>query len=121
MRIVAQYAKHFVDYGAYFTRSVHPLSFILPMTIPALLFALLIALLCGVLFHLLRGGGGWRLLLYIGLSVLGFTLGQAVSMWLGWNLFMFGALDIGMGVIGSLVFLTLGDWLSRIETSAASK
>ncbi|MDP2776573.1 MAG: hypothetical protein Q8O48_02940 [Anaerolineales bacterium] len=90
------------------------------MTIPALLFALLIAFLCGVLFHLLRGGGGWRLFLYMGLSVLGFSLGQLVGMWLGWNMLMVGALDMGMGVIGSALVLAVGDWLSRIETKNKS-
>jgi len=90
------------------------------MTIPMLLFALLIALLCGALFHILRGGSGWRLLLYFGLSVLGFAVGQGISIWRGWHLLMFGALDIGMGVIGSLLFLALGDWLSRIETTNKS-
>ena len=49
------------------------------MTIPILLFALLISLLCGTLFHILRGGSGWRLLLYFGLSVLGFAVGQWIS------------------------------------------
>ncbi len=96
-------------------------SFILsPMTLPLVLFALLIVLLCGALFHILRGGSGWRLLLYFGLSALGFAAGQGVSMWRGWNLLMFGALDIGMGVIGSLIFLVLGDWLSRIDTTTES-
>ncbi|MDO8466024.1 MAG: hypothetical protein Q7S46_12360 [Gallionella sp.] len=90
------------------------------MTLPTLLLALLIALLCGALFHILRGGGGWRLLLYIGLSTLGFALGQWLSMWLGWSLFRFGALDIGMGVIGSVAILMLGEWLSRIEVQKES-
>ena len=90
------------------------------MTLPTLLLALLIALLCGALFHILRGGGGWRLLLYLGLSTLGFTLGQWLSMWLGWSLFRFGALDIGMGVIGSVAILMLGEWLSRIEVQKES-
>jgi hypothetical protein len=90
------------------------------MTFPVLLFALLIALLCGVLFHILRGGSGWRLLLYFGLSTLGFAVGQGISVWRGWHLLMFGALDIGMGVIGSAVFLALGEWLSRIETTDES-
>jgi hypothetical protein len=90
------------------------------MTIPVLLFALLISLLCGALFHILRGGSGWRLLLYFGLSTLGFAVGQWISIARGWHLLMFGALDIGMGVIGSLVFLLLGDWLSRIETKKES-
>jgi hypothetical protein len=90
------------------------------MTLPTLLLALLIALLCGVLFHFLRGGSGWRLLLYLGLSTLGFAVGQWISMWRGWNLFMFGSLDIGMGVIGSVAILMLGEWLSRIEVQKES-
>ncbi|CAG1008937.1 hypothetical protein ANAEL_03739 [Anaerolineales bacterium] len=88
------------------------------MTLPLTLFALLIALLAGALFHILRGGGGWRLLLYLGLSVLGFAAGQGLSMWRGWRLLTFGALDMGAGLIGSLVFLALGDWLSHIENSS---
>jgi hypothetical protein len=90
------------------------------MTLPLLLFALLIALLLGAIFHILRGGSGWLLLLYLGMSVLGFAAGQGLSMWRGWHIFMFGALDIGTGAIGSLIFLALGDWLSRIETNGES-
>jgi hypothetical protein len=86
------------------------------MTLPSLLFALVLASLCGVLFHVLRGGTGWCLLLYLGGSALGFAFGQLISAWRGWNLFTFGALDIGMGVIGSFLFLLLGEWLSRFET-----
>jgi hypothetical protein len=98
---------------------IHPLSFF-PITLPMFLFALLIALLCGLLFHVLRGGNGWRLLLYFGLSALGFSVGQWVSIARGWHLLAFGALDIGMGIIGSVVFLALGEWLSRIETKNES-
>ncbi len=85
------------------------------MTLPSLLLALLITSLCGVLFHIVRGGSGWRLLLYLGLSALGFSLGQWLSLWRGWNIFIFGALDIGWGLIGSMVILILGEWLSHIE------
>ena len=85
------------------------------MTFPTVLLALLIALLCGVVFHIFRGGGGWRLLLYLGLSVLGFAIGQGISLWRGWDLFPFGPLDIGMGVIGSAVILAFGEWLSRTQ------
>jgi len=80
-----------------------------------ILFALLIALLLGALFHILRGGNGWRLLLYLASSVIGFALGQGLSLWRGWRLLAFGALDVGAGIIGSFIFLALGDWLSRIE------
>lgn len=85
------------------------------MTLPALLLDLLIALLCGAVFHFFLGGNGWRLLLHLGLSVLGFAIGQAIGMWRGWGLFMFGPLDIGMGVIGSVAVLAFGEWLSRIQ------
>ncbi|MCA1900308.1 MAG: hypothetical protein LDL50_06330 [Chloroflexi bacterium] len=91
-----------------------------PMTLPLLLLALLIALPLGALFHVLRGGNGWRLLLYLMLSVLGFAAGQALSMWRGWYLLRFGALEVGAGMIGSFIFLAAGDWLSRIETNGKS-
>lgn len=84
------------------------------MTLPTLLFALLIALLFGALYHLIRGGGFWRLLLYLGLGLLGFTLGHFVGMWRGWILFPLGSLNFGMASIGSVLILMLGDWLSRI-------
>ncbi len=91
------------------------------MTLPSLLFALLIALLYGALYHLLRGGGFWRLMLYLFLSVIGFAMGYFVGLWLGWTLFPLGPLDLGMTSVGSLVSLILGDWLLRIETKPESK
>lgn len=85
------------------------------MTLPAILFGLVVSFLAGALFHTLRGGGGWRLLLHLGLGAAGFALGQAVGIWFGFILLKFGVLDIGMGVIGSLILLGVGDWLSRIK------
>lgn len=86
------------------------------MTLPVILFGLVIALLVGALFHSLRGGGGWRFLFYIALSIAGFAAGQWIGIMRGWSLFKFGALDIGMGLVGSLTVILLGDWLSRIES-----
>lgn len=85
------------------------------MTWPTLLFALLIALLYGALYHLLRGGGFWRMVLYLFLSVLGFGLGHLVGWWRGWSFFMLGSLNLGMSSLGSAITLVIGDWLSRIE------
>lgn len=85
------------------------------MTFPSLLFAFLLALLCGALFHALRGGTAWRLLLYIGLSMLGFALGQLTGNLLDWNLFMLGTVDVGLGLVGSALVLLLGEWLIRPE------
>ena len=85
------------------------------MTIPSILFALLIALLYGALYHLLRGGGFWRLVFYFCLSIFGFTVGYLIGYWLGLMIIPFGSMDLGSASIGSLVFLIGGDWLSRIE------
>jgi hypothetical protein len=86
------------------------------MTSPTLLFALLIALLYGSLYHLLRGGGAWRLILYLGLSILGFAAGHLIGLWQGWVFIPMGSLNLGMSSSGSIIVLIVGDWLSRIET-----
>jgi len=85
------------------------------MTVPTLLFALIIALLYGSLYHLLRGGSFWRIVLYLGLSILGFAVGHLVGLWRGWIFMPMGPLNLGMSSLGSLVILLVGDWLSRIE------
>ncbi len=85
------------------------------MTLPAVLFGLMIALLIGALFHIWRGGGGGRLLFYLGLSVGGFFAGHYLGSWRNWILFPVGPLDLGLGIIGSLVFLMAGYWLSLVE------
>ena len=85
------------------------------MTIPTLLFAIMIAILYGALFHFFRGGGGWRLLLYLGLSILGFAVGQLIGIWRGWQFLMLGPINLGMSTLGSGVFMALGAWLSYSE------
>jgi len=87
------------------------------MTLPTLLFALVIALLYGSLYHLLRGGGFWRLVLYLVLSILGFGMGHLIGFWRGWTIFPLGSLNFGMETFGSIFSLVIGDWLSRMEAS----
>ena len=91
------------------------------MTLPSILFGLLIALLIGVLFHLIRGGGLGKLALYLILSVTGFAAGHLLGEWRGWIFFPIGPLDTGMAIVGSLVFLGVGDWLSHIEIKPNDK
>ena len=91
------------------------------MTLPAILFSLLIALLYGALYHLVRDGGFWRLILFCFLSVLGFTLGHLVGLWRGWVWIPLGTINLGVSTIGSFLVLLLGDWLSRFETGLESK
>jgi len=92
-----------------------------PMTLPALLFAFLLALLYGAVYHLVRNGGFWRLILYFVLSVVGFAIGHFMGLWRGWVFIPIGSLNLGMSSLGSLIILIFGDWLSRIESSHESK
>ena len=85
------------------------------MTLPTVLFALLIALFYGALYHLLRDGGLWRLFLYFCLSIIGFVAGHLIGLWREWTLMPLGALNLGVSSGGSIVFLVIGDWLSRFE------
>lgn len=85
------------------------------MTLPSLFLGLLIALTYGAVYHLLRGGSFWRLLLYLVLSVLGFGAGHMLGLWRGWVLLPLGSLNLGLSSIGSLAILLLGDWLGHIE------
>ena len=91
------------------------------MTLPALLFAFLLALLYGAVYHLIRNGGFWRLILYFILSIIGFMIGHLMGLWRGWVFISMGSLNLGMSSLGSLTILLFGDWLSRIETSRGSK
>ncbi len=85
------------------------------MTLPSLLIAALIALFYGALYHLVRGGGFWRLLLYLGLSLIGFAGGHFIGLWRGWVFMPLGSINLGLASLGSLLMLFVGDWLSRIE------
>lgn len=85
------------------------------MTIPAFAFGLLISSLYGAVFHLWRGGGVGRLLLYLLLSWLGFWIGQLMASRLGWTFGSVGPLHLGLATISSFLFLLLGYWLSKVE------
>lgn len=88
------------------------------MTLPTLSFALLIALLYGALYHLVRGGGFWRLVLYLLLSVMGFVFGHLIGLWQKWAWMAVGSLNLGLSTIGSFLILVIGDWLSRMESNS---
>jgi len=91
------------------------------MSTPALLIGFLIASLYGALYHLARDGGFWRLLLYLLLAWAGFAAGHYLGLWLNWVLLPLGSWNFGAATIGSLIFLGLGDWLSRMEIKRKSK
>ena len=85
------------------------------MTLPSLLLGLVIATMCGALFHLIRGGGIFRLGLDILLAWIGFWIGHFIDEYFGFHFLAVGPLNLGAAVAMSVVVLFLGDWLSRIE------
>lgn len=89
-------------------------------TIPSMMLGLVAALLIGAVFHLFLNGGLWRLILYLVLSVVGFSIGQLVGLWRNWILFPVGTLNLGMGIAGSLIILFVGYWLSLIRIRSES-
>lgn len=84
------------------------------MTIPFILFALLISLVLGAFYHLIRGGDWSHLLAYLVMSTLGFAAGHFVGIWREWKFFVAGPFNLGMEIVGALLFLALTDWLLHL-------
>ncbi len=84
------------------------------MSTPSLLIALLIALFLGALYNVIRNGGASHLIVYLIMSIFGFVAGHMVGIWRGWILFPVGSLNLGMEIIGALVFLIFADWLIHL-------
>ena len=85
------------------------------MTIPTILIGIVISSLYGVAFHLWRGGGLGRLILYIVLAWIGFWIGHIIGNSQGWTFVSLGPLRLGAATVGSIITLGFGYWLSLVE------
>ena len=85
------------------------------MSIPALLLCFVLATLYGAAFHLWRGGGAGRLLLYLLLSWLGFAFGQYLGTRFHITFDQVGFVHVALATLGSFLFLGLGYWLSLVQ------
>ena len=85
------------------------------MTLPTIILGIVLSTVYGTAFHFLRGGSLKRLFLFIILSWLGFWTGHFIGSALGWKFASAGQINAGMATIGSVVFLVVGEWLSRVE------
>lgn len=85
------------------------------MTIPSILIGFVISSLYGVAFHLWRGGGLGRLILYIILAWIGFWIGHFLGNYLGLSFASLGPLHLGTATLGSALTLGFGYWLSLVE------
>ena len=82
------------------------------MTLPGVVFSFFMALLLGSLLHLWRGGSLYRLLLYLVLSEVGFFGGHFAANLLSIRFLQVGTINLGFGILGSVLLLILGYWLS---------
>lgn len=85
------------------------------MTIPAIVFSIFFASIFGSLLHLWRGGNLFRLVLYLVLSWIGFFCGHFLAEQLSIHFLDVGTIHLGFGIIGTILLLGLGYWLSLIE------
>jgi len=85
------------------------------MTLPALFFGLVLSSLYGAAFHLWKGGGLKKLLLFLILAWVGFWAGHLLAARLGWTFLALGPLNTGMATLGSALVLFVGNWLSQVE------
>lgn len=87
------------------------------LTFPMILLGIVISTIYGTAFHMIKGGRLSHILLFVLLSWLGFWIGHAAGAQLGWDFAAVGQINLGMATLGSLVFLLVGEWLSRVEIS----
>ena len=83
------------------------------MTPPAYVLALVLSTLIGALFHIWRGGGGGKLLLYLMAGWIGFSVGHQMQPIVGVSIFPVGPLNVGLATIGELIALVLAGWLAK--------
>ncbi|MDD2523023.1 MAG: hypothetical protein PHW11_09445 [Anaerolineaceae bacterium] len=91
------------------------------MNISSYLFGFILATLLGALFHLWRDGGILRLVLYLVLSWVGFLIGHLASGTLGFTFMSVGPVNLAGGIIGSVTFLFLGNWITQVQPELVAR
>ena len=85
------------------------------MNLSSYIFGLILATLLAAIFHLWRDGGFWKLMIYIGLSWVGFFVGNWAAGSAGIKILVVGPVYLGGGILGSIIFLFLGHWILQVK------
>ena len=91
------------------------------MTLPAILFGIVLSSVYGTAFHFYKNGGLNKLILFLVLAWVGFWTGHVIGEWTKWTFGSIGPLHAGMGTVGSVLLLFVGEWLSRVEITRDTK
>ncbi len=90
------------------------------MTIPAFFLGCVLALIFGAVYHLIRGGGIGRLILYLIVSGFSFWFGHLVANITGMTFLSLGPIRTGLATHFSIAGLVTADWLSAVDTPQSS-
>ena len=82
---------------------------------PSFIFGTLISIFFASAYHFWRRGGGGKLLIYLGTSFAGFWAGHIFGNIIELDFMLLGPLNLGLGIIGSIVALLSGQYLSKIN------
>jgi hypothetical protein len=85
------------------------------MTTQSAFLGLLIATLCGLLYHLIRGGGLSRLGLYVVTAWVAFFTGHLVGNWLRWTALRIGPLNLLPALVATVLGLIAANVLAGGE------
>lgn len=85
------------------------------MTVASYFLGFVIASIIGCGFHFWHGGGFKWLLFFNLLAWIGFWLGHFVGILLGINFIPLGPINFGPALLGSIMVLFLGFWLSMFN------
>jgi len=85
------------------------------MTLSAYLLSFLFSTVLGLIFHVIVGGRGWRIIFFILLSWLGFILGNIIGGSIGWQWLNIGSIYSIPASLGSIITLLLGFWLGKVQ------
>lgn len=85
------------------------------MFTPTLVFSFVVATLIGALFHVVLGGGGRRLVVYLTAAWVGFAIGQGIGILTGSSLITIGSLRAESAGAGALIALVAARLLSGAQ------
>ncbi len=91
------------------------------MSFATIFLGLVIASIIGCAFHFWHGGGFKWLIFFNLLSWLGFWLGHFLGLLLDFRFIPLGPINLGPALLGSVVVLFLGFWLSMFNQQPKSQ
>ncbi|KAF0112520.1 MAG: hypothetical protein FD147_116 [Chloroflexi bacterium] len=91
------------------------------MTFASIILGTLIASIFGCGFHFWRGGGFKWLILFNIFSFLGFWIGHLLGSLINWHFIKLGPINLGMAILGTILLLFGGYWLSMASLEPRRK